>query len=64
MAIEITLTVRTTNHGDDTVITKTYASNDGNPRFDGLIVREQAAELANHIASAVDRLADSPVVNR
>lgn len=61
MPIEITVTVKSTNHGDDMVITKTYASNAGNPRFDGSVVREKAGAIVDHIATRLESMVDEPL---
>lgn len=71
MAIEITLTVKSTNHHDrstsgaastssEVVFAETYEGIDGNPHFDALVVREQTARLAEHIATQLDKLAPQP----
>lgn len=63
MAIEITITVRTTNHSDDTVITKTWDTGASNPAMDGSIVRKQGNALAEHIAGQLDKLVKQPLVD-
>ena len=63
MAIEITITVKSTNHSDEMVITKTWDTGASNPAMDGSIVRKQGNALAEHVAGQLDKLVKEPLVD-
>jgi two-component sensor histidine kinase len=56
--LQITVTVKSTNHADETVITKTADNHGGgNPAFDAEETREIGHRLVEHIAGQLDKLA-------
>lgn len=63
MAIEVTVTVKTDNNFDETVITKTLRNGDGNPRYDGSHASALGAEALGHVVVQLNRLVDSPLID-
>jgi hypothetical protein len=61
MPIRITLTVETDNHGGSIEFTDTYEGLDGNPRFDGDVVRRRATVMVERVVKHLDQLVDLPL---
>jgi hypothetical protein len=60
--LEITVTVKTDNNFDETVITKTLTDGNANPRFDGSNASTLGAEAVGHVVVQLNRLVDSPLI--